>query len=431
MNYDEAINFIKSTNKYGSVLGLTNIKKLAQLLGNPQDSCKTIHVAGTNGKGSTSNMINDVLIASGYSTGLYTSPYFEDYSEMIKVNKECIDNDSISRLTGIIKEKVDIMLDEGYSHPTEFEILTVLGFLFFQEKQIDFLVLEVGLGGTLDATNIVTNTLVSVITSISYDHMEYLGDTLEKIAFEKSGIIKENSSVVIYPQAQNIVETIANVSKEKNSKTYIANKNNIVKIDSNLSGQWFNYLKNDVFSLSYVKINYLGEHQLYNVLTSLTALEVIKEKGYNITEKSIMEGLNNSRYEGRLEILSERPLVIIDGAHNKDGIEYFAKAIEENFKNKKIILFFGMLKDKKPEESIPYLLPLCKKIYTLTPNNERAMLAEDLKKLINKNSHIETVAINDYNNIKDVINNLDKDECIAFVGSLYMIGKIRSILLKK
>lgn len=431
MNYQEAIEFIHSTYKFGSKLGLQNISKLTELLGNPQNSYKIIHVAGTNGKGSTSNMIHDVLMSSGYKTGLFISPYLEEFTERIQVSKKHIEKESLARITNLVKEKIDIMLKEGYNHPTEFEVVTAIGFKYFEEQQIDFLVLEVGLGGRFDATNVVTNTLVSVITSISYDHMEYLGDTLEKIAFEKAGIIKENSNVVIYPQEDIIVNTIKNVAKNKNTQVFETNKENIEKLKGNLTGQWFKYLKTDIFDLPEIKMNFLGEHQLYNVLTALRALEVVKQSGYNITEEGIIKGLDNCRFAGRFEILQENPVIVLDGGHNINGIEYFAKAVKENFEDNKIILFFGMLKDKNPEDVLPLILPLCKEVYTLTPNNPRAMKSTELADLIKKHSDLKVTSINEYNEIVPILKAIDISEYVAFVGSLYMIGDVRTILKKE
>ncbi len=431
MNYEEAIQFIHSTYKFGSKLGLQNITKLTELLGNPQDSYKIIHVAGTNGKGSTSNMIHDVLMASGYKTGLFISPFLEEFTERIQINKQHIDKESLALITGLVKEKIDIMLKEGYNHPTEFEVVTAIGFKYFQEQKIDFLVLEVGLGGRFDATNVVRNTLVSVITSISYDHMEYLGDTLEKIAFEKAGIIKENSSVVIYPQEENIINTIKEVAKNKNASVYETYKENIVKVKGNLTGQWFKYLKSDVFNLPDVKMNFLGEHQLYNALTALRALEIVKAAGYNITEESISEGFRSCRFAGRFEILKENPVIVLDGGHNINGIEYFSKAVKENFKDNKIILFFGMLKDKNPEDVLSYILPLCKEVYTLTPNNPRAMKSSDLAELIRKHYDLKVTPLNSYDEIIPLLKQTDKSEYVAFVGSLYMIGEVRTLINKE
>lgn len=428
MNYEESLQFIHSTYKFGSKLGLQNITKLTELLGNPQNSYKIIHVAGTNGKGSTSSMIHDVLMASGYKTGLFISPFLEEFTERIQVSQRHIDRDSLARITSLVKEKIDIMLEEGYNHPTEFEVVTAIGFKYFQEKKIDFLVLEVGLGGRFDATNVVKNTLVSVITSISYDHMEYLGDTLEKIAFEKAGIIKCNSEVVIYPQGENIVDVIKNVAEEKNTAAHCTDIKNIQKTRGNLTGQWFKYLKADVFNLPEVKINFLGEHQLYNVLTAIRALEIVKGHGFNITEESIKQGLDSCRFAGRFEILKENPLIVLDGGHNINGIEYFSKAVKENFNNNKIILFFGMLKDKNPEDVLPYILPLCKEIYTLTPNNPRAMSSVDLAELIKKHSTINVTSLNNYEEIIPLLHNVNKEDYVAFVGSLYMIGDVRTLL---
>ncbi len=428
MDYKEALDFIHSTYKFGSKLGLQNITRLTELLGNPQDSYKIIHVAGTNGKGSTSNMIHDVLMASGYKTGLFISPFLEEFTERIQINKSHIDKESLARITSTVKEKIQIMLEEGCNHPTEFEVVTAIGFKYFQEQQIDFLVLEVGLGGRFDATNVVDNTLVSVITSISYDHMEYLGDTLEKIAFEKAGIIKEGSSVVIYPQEENIVSTVKKTADEKHAAVYETDKRNIKKIRGNLTGQWFKYLKTDVFSLPEIKITFLGEHQLYNALTALRTLEILKIKGYDISEESILKGFGSCRFAGRFEILREAPVIVLDGGHNINGIEYFAKAVKENFKDNKIILFFGMLKDKNPEDVLSFILPLCKEVYTLTPNNPRAMPSEKLAELIKMHSDLKVTPLIDYTQILPAIKEISTDEYVAFVGSLYMIGDVRTLL---
>lgn len=428
MNYEEALQFIHSTYKFGSKLGLQNITRLTELLGNPQNSYKIIHIAGTNGKGSTSNMIHDVLMASGYRIGLFLSPFLEEFTERIQINKEHIDKKSLAKITALVKEKIDIMINEGYNHPTEFEVVTAIGFKYFQEQKIDFLVLEVGLGGRFDATNVVNNTLLSVITSISYDHMEYLGETLEKIAFEKAGIIKENSDVVIYPQGEDIVNTIKKVAERKNATVYEPKKDEIKKIKGDLTGQWFNYLKDDVFKLPMVKMNFLGKHQLYNALTALKALEILKKSGCNITEESIIQGFSSCRFAGRFEVLRTNPTIVLDGAHNINGIEYFSKTVKENFDGNKIVLFFGILKDKNPEDVLPFVLPLCTEIYTLTPNNPRAMSASDLAGLIRKHSDVKVTALDNYDEIIPLVKQLNQNDSAAFVGSLYMIGEVRTIL---
>lgn len=430
MNYKEAIDFIHSTYKFGSKLGLNNITKLTELLGNPQNSYKIIHVAGTNGKGSTSNMLHDVLMEAGYKTGLFISPYLEEFTERIQINKKHINKESLAKITTLVKEKIDIMISEGYNHPTEFEVVTAIGFKYFEEQKIDFLILEVGLGGRFDATNVVRNTLVSIITSIGFDHMQYLGNTLEEIAFEKSGIIKDNSNVVIYPQEKNIINVIKKVALERNANIYEVNSDDIKKTKGDLTGQWFEYFKTSTFKIPELKINLLGEHQLYNALTALNALEVIKNNGYDITSENIQKGFASCRFPGRFEILSNHPVIILDGGHNYNGIEYFSKAIKEYFNDKKIILFYGMLKDKNPNDIFPLLLPLSKKMYTLTPNNPRAMSAFELADLIKIHSDINVSPVQNYKDILNIINDIDKDEIIAFVGSLYMIGEVRTLLMR-
>lgn len=428
MNYEEAIEYIHSTYKFGSKLGLENIGRLTELLGNPQDSYKVIHVAGTNGKGSTCNLIKEVLVDAGYKTGLFISPYLEEFTERIQVNNKPIDKDSLSRITTLVKDKIDIMLSEGYNHPTEFEVVTAIGFEYFKEQNIDFLVLEVGLGGRFDSTNIVKSPLLSVITSISYDHTEYLGDTLEKIAYEKAGIIKENSNVVIFPQGENIKNVIRKKAIENNTKVYEVSSKNIEKIKSDITGQWFKYLKKDVFNIDELKINLLGEHQLLNALTALQSLEVIKKEGYNISSENVKNGFSKCKFPGRFEVINKNPLIVLDGGHNTDGIKQLSRTLEEYFKDKKIIFFYGMLKDKDPKAFFDYILPLAKEVYTLTPASPRAVKAEDLAKSIESNYNIKATALQSYDLVLTVLKSADKSDIIAFAGSLYLVGGIRTLL---
>ena len=397
------------------------------MLGNPQNSYKTIHVAGTNGKGSTCSLIHEVLVEAGYKTGLFISPYLEEFTERIQINKEQIDKESLARITGLVKEKVALILSEGYDHPTEFEVVTAIGFKYFREQNIDFLVLEVGLGGRFDATNIVENPLVCLITSVSYDHMEQLGDTLEKIAFEKAGIIKEGSSVVIYPQADNITNVIKSRAEEKHAFVYQADIHNIEKTSSDITGQGFKYLKKDVFDLPELRINLLGDHQLLNALTALSALELIKKEGFNISSENLVNGFSNCRFPGRFEIINKGPLIILDGGHNIDGINSFIKTLKEYFKDK-VTFFFGILKDKNPEEALELLLPLAKEIYTLTPLSPRALKAAVLAELIKNHTKIKVIPLDNYEDMLPLLRNADKNDIIAFSGSLYMIGSVRTLL---
>ncbi|MDF2677375.1 MAG: FolC bifunctional protein [Bacillota bacterium] len=428
MNYEQAIEFIRAVSNNGTKQGLERNGRLTELMGNPQENYKIVHVTGTNGKGSTCNMLNNVLISSGYKTGLFISPHLEEFNERIQINNTPIDKDSLTRIASEVKEKVGIMYDEGYKELTEFEIITAIGFKYFEEQKIDILVLEVGMGGRHDASNVIKNSLVSVITSISLDHTEFLGDTIEKIAYEKAGIIKEKSNVVIYPQDETINNVIKEEAQLKNSSVFEADIKNIRLINSDLNGQTIEYLKNDIFNLPELKINFLGPHQLYNTVTALLTLEILKNIGLNITEKSIINGFKNCSYIGRFEIICRNPFIILDGAHNQNGIEYFSKSIQENFKDKKIILFYGMLKDKNPESVLDFLIPICEKIYTLTPNSHRAMSAIELAELINNRFDIPVKPLNNCQEAFEIVQSLQQNDIVAFVGSLYLIGEIRSLL---
>ncbi len=428
MNYEQSIEFIRAVHNNGTKLGLQRNGRLTELLGNPQNSYKIVHVAGTNGKGSTCNMLHDVLMASGYKTGLFISPHLEEFTERIQINKVPIGRDSLAEIATLVKEKIEIMYEEGCDELTEFEIVTAIGFKYFEEQKIDILVLEVGMGGRHDASNVIEKSLVSVITTIGLDHTEFLGDTLEQIAYEKAGIIKENSNVVIYPQDERIKNVIREEAKLKNASVFEADENNIRLIDSDLSGQTVEYMKKDVFNLSELKINFLGIHQLYNTATALLALEVLKNIGLNITDESIKKGLASCRYPGRFEIISKDPVIILDGGHNQNGIEYFSKAIKDIFKNKKIILFYGMLRDKNPENVLDFLIPLCEKVYTLTPDSHRAMSANEIAGLIKSRYDISVTPLDSFEKAIDVVQKLGMNDVAAFVGSLYIIGEVRTKL---
>lgn len=429
MNYKEAIEYIHSTYRFGSKLGLENITKLMDLLDNPQEKMKIIHIAGTNGKGSTSNMIHDILVSAGYKVGLFISPYLEEFTERIQINKQQISKDSLAKVTSVVKEKINKMVNDGYNHPTEFEVVTAIGLQFFYESKVDFVVLEVGMGGRCDATNVINKSLMSIITSISFDHIQYLGNTIEKIAYEKAGIIKENGLVIVYPQDFRIVEVIKQQAKEKKATVIETNRHDIEMINGDLFGQNIKYKKEDVFDLPIFKLKLLGDHQMYNCVTALRACEELKKLGYSIEEENIIESLSTCSFPGRFEVINQNPIIILDGGHNVSGVESFTNAIKKYLNNKKITLFYGMLKDKNPSDVIDYLLSISNKIYTLTPNNPRAMSAEEISDLINKHSGTNISApLCSIDKAVDIINSSNDNDCFAFVGSLYMLGEVRKKL---
>lgn len=426
MNYQEALNYINESHKFGIRLGLDNMRNLLELLGNPQDKLNVIHVAGTNGKGSTCSFITSILKESGYKVGLYTSPFLETFTERIKINGENIPEEDVARIVTLIKEKIE----QGDIYPTEFEIVTAMAFYYYCEQGVDFVALEVGLGGRYDATNIIKASDVSVITSISLDHVGILGDTVAKIAYEKGGIIKENGTAIVYDQSDEAKDVIKDICKEKNAR-YIE-----VKFDD------INIKQSDIYSQVYdcsimgkeyedLEIKLIGDHQVNNSILALSAIDFLKEtKGLNITEEDIRKGLINTKWPGRIEKIMEKPIFIIDGAHNEDGARSLAKAIDKNFNGKKATLLIGMLEDKDIDGVLEILMPYFNKVITTTPDNPRAIDSEKLKDKISKyvDNIVSKPSIEEA--VEYTLKNSSEDDIVISAGSLYMIGTVRTLVNK-
>lgn len=428
MNYNEALKYIHESHKFGIRLGLDNIKKLLELLDNPQDKLKIIHVAGTNGKGSTCSFISTILKESGYKVGLYTSPFLETFTERIRVNGENIPKDEVGNIVSLIKEKIEIMVNEGYSCPTEFEIVTAMAFYYFNNENVDFVALEVGLGGRYDATNVIEKPIVSVITSISLDHIGVLGDTLSKIAFEKGGIIKENCSTIVYPQKEEAGQVIKNICKENKSKYIECNFNDINIKESNINLQRYDCIINKK-EYEDLEIRLIGEHQVNNSVLALNVIDYINDNlDLNISQESMRKGLIETEWPGRIEKIKENPMFIIDGAHNEEGAESLAKSIDRYFEDKNKVLIIGMLEDKDITSVLDILIPKFNKVITTTPDNPRAIDANKLKEKINK-YNIEVICKPKIKDAVDyVFQTTKKDDVIISAGSLYMIGNIRTII---
>lgn len=423
MDYREAIDYIHGTLRFGSKLGLENIKYLLELMDNPQDKLKFVHVGGTNGKGSTVSFISTILMESGYRVGIFTSPYIERFTERIKVNEEEIQEKELAYITEFVKSKVEIMVEEGKNHPTEFEIVTAIAFQYYLQKKCDIVVLEVGLGGRFDSTNVIKPPLVSVITSISYDHMEFLGDTLEKIAFEKAGIIKESSSVVLYPQEESVTKVFEEACKNNNAALHKVNIEDIKIKSCEIMNQTFDYME-----FQNMQISLVGKHQVNNAVVALKTIKVLKSKGFNLPDEQIKTGLLNTKWAGRLEIILEEPYFLIDGAHNIGGAESLAQAIKENFPCKRKIFILGVLRDKDYKTILKTIAPLADIIITLTPFSNRALSSEELA--IEASKYCDNVIIGD--TVDDAVNlSLEisnSDDLICAFGSLYIIGHIRTKL---
>lgn len=431
MNYKEALKYIEETHKFGMKLGLDSTGKLLELLGNPHENLKVIHVAGTNGKGSVCSFISNILKEEGYNVGLYTSPYLETFTERIRVNGENIPKEDVARIITIIKDKIEIMVNKGYSSPTEFEIVTAMAFYYYNEQKMDYVVLEVGLGGRYDSTNVIKNPLVSVLVSISLDHIGVLGDTIGKIAYEKAGIIKENGTAVVYKQVKEAEDVIKEVCKEKNADYIEVNFEDVIVKKSDIYSQVYDcVVMGEKFDN--IEIKLIGEHQINNSILGLNVIKFLRDnKNVKISNDSIRKGLLNTKWPGRIEKIKEKPMLIIDGAHNEDGAKSLVKALEKNFPNKKLTIIIGMLADKDIDSVLEILMPKFDKVITTNPDSDRAISCEELKNKISKYVDNVIAIENIEDAVKYTLDNAKEDDVIISAGSLYMIGAVRTLVNEK
>lgn len=429
MNYTEAMDYIHNTAKFGSNYGLERTEKILELLGNPHKKLRCIHIAGTNGKGSTTAMLSEILKEAGYKVGMYTSPFLEEFEERIQINGVNISKEDLSDIVTEVSKAVNEVLQLGYDHPTEFEIITCAMLLYFYNQKVDYAVVEVGLGGRLDSTNVIT-PILSIITSISYDHMKILGDTLTEIAYEKAGIIKEGIPLVLYPQAEESYKVIKNICEERNSrlievKEHSAKFVNVINDNQN----FLQKIEINTDEKNYeVKLALLGKHQLLNCAVVIHAVEELNRLESSLGEADIINGLRKVKWPGRLEVMRNNPLVVIDGAHNIDGIKKLSQSLDTYFNYDNIILILGILADKQVEAMINVIAPKAKKIIAVTPNSQRAELAKDLSEEIMKvNENVEV--IEDYAKAYEkALSYCNREDMLLISGSLYMIGDMRKII---
>ncbi len=420
MNYNQALEFIHSSSNYFCKPGLDRIKRLCDSLGNPQDSLKFIHVAGTNGKGSFCAMLSSVLQNAGYKVGRYTSPYILDFNERIAVNGCPISNSDLCALCDKIKPYCDNTEDS----PTEFEVITALGFEHFKNEKCDIVILECGMGGKFDATNIIKTPILSVITGVDFDHQNFLGDTIEQIAQEKTGIIKQNVPCIWCGDniaAENIIK---NTAKENNAPLYTPEKDKLQINSLDLSGTSFNYgeFKN-------VEISLLGNYQPLNAANVLTACSILNNSGFTVERNSIYNGLRNVTWHARFEKLGENPLIIFDGAHNPQGIRASVDSIKMYFGNKKVNILSGVMADKDYNFMVRAIGEVANNIYCVTPDNPRALKSNkycDTFKNLGFNSFF-------FDSIEDglmkAMNDSKKSGVpLIILGSLYLYSDIYKIL---
>lgn len=432
MKYEEAMKYIHEVGNFGSNYGLSRTFRILELLDNPQKGLKLIHVAGTNGKGSVTSMVTSLLMEYGFKVGMYTSPFLEEFEERIQINRNNIKKDILGELIERVKTAVDTVLEEGYTHPTEFEIITCLMLLYFKIEEVDYAVIEVGLGGRLDSTNVI-EPILSIITSISLDHTNLLGNTIEEISREKSGIIKENTPVVIYPQEEEAFKVIKETTLKKGAELYVVSENDGEFLGVIEEDRIYQRVQVRILGEEYnIKLPLLGEHQIVNLLVALRSfLEIIRLQDLQVCKEKIENGIKRVTWIGRLEVMRKEPLVVIDGAHNIQGITALRKNVQKYFKYKNIYLLLGILADKQVKEMIEEITPLAKKVYALTPHSDRAELSENLKNEIIKTNQ-NCIALDSYNEAFELaLREASSEDLILISGSLYMIGDMRRIIRKK
>ena len=419
MNYQEAMVYIDSCAAYGIVPGLDTISELLFRLHHPEQHLKFIHIAGTNGKGSTLAYISEALSANGYIVGRYVSPTIFEYRERFQIQGKPISKAHVARLMSEVRVHADAMAEEGYAHPTPFEIETAMAFLLFVEKKCDFVVLETGMGGAMDATNVIQNTLVAVISTIAMDHSAYLGNTPEEIASHKAGIIKKDCIVVSAMQEEKVKNVIEEaVCKKQAQKMVFVDNKEIRKQKYDLRKTIFYYKEWDK-----IEISLLGSYQVKNAALALEVLSVLKDLGVNLSEDKIKKAFVNVIWPGRFQIVDKKPYFLVDGAHNPAAAIELRNSIQFYFTNRKIIYIIGMFRDKEYEKVIETTCDLATHIITVAKKgNSRALTAYELAKEVARVNPMVTVADSVEEGVELAYLLADKDTVIIAFGSLAYLG---------
>lgn len=429
MTTQQAIDALHALPRMGSgAPGLARMQNLMNHLGNPENDLQCIHIAGTNGKGSLAAMTSAILTAAGYKTGLTISPYVVDFRERFQIDGEMIPPRTLVSLTQKVMDAIDAIEAEGGEKPVEFEAVTALALLWFAREKCDLVVLETGLGGRCDATNIVPHKLVAAITKIGYDHMEILGDTLDKIAAEKAGIIKEGSVVVNYPdQPVEAMGPILTAAAEAHTSIITPDKDDLTLLRGKR-------LENRIDYGGYrAALGLPGTHQANHAAMAVEiALALWREFGYDISDDAILEGLANAKMPARIEVLRRHPLLLLDGCHNPDGAKMLAATLTRADFEENLVGVFGVLADKDYKEMLSDLAPCFAKVYTVTPNCPRALSAEDLQKEARFHTDAEA-ADSVADALRKAIDYADENNLAGVVvcGSLYLAAEARPLLLKE
>ncbi len=419
MNATEAVEYIHSITWMGSKPGLERTQQLLEAMGNPQDSLKFIHIAGTNGKGSTAAMCASILRKAGYRVGLFTSPCLYKFNERIQINGQHISDEDLAEVTSYVKPLAAAQAD----HPTEFELVSCIGFEYFKRKGCDIVVLEVGMGGALDSTNVIQVPEVAVLTNIGLDHTDFLGSTLAEIATTKAGIIKAGGDAVLYPGAPEVEQVVKTICAERNVNLKTADFTSLKRTAHSLEGQTF-----DCGSRKDLQLPLLGDHQLHNAAVVLAIMDTLIEKGWNITEQHIREGLLSVSWPGRFDIVRRDPLFIIDGGHNPQCIEALTLNIRDYLKDRRIIALTGVLADKDYGQMYLPVLPYIAEFVCITPPSPRKLEAKDLAAHLEKAGARATACQSIPDGVRTAIEKAGKDGVVLCFGSLYSIADIRASL---
>ena len=417
MTLDEALYYIHSVCWKGSVPGLERISALLDKMGHPERKLKFIHVTGTNGKGSTCAMLASMFTKAGYKTGLYTSPFLIRFNERIQIDGVQISDEEICRITEYIKPLADSIFEQ----PTEFEMVTALGFEYFARQGCDLVVCEVGMGGEFDATNVILPPEAAVICNIGLDHTEVLGDTLEKIAATKSGIIKPGCDAVIYREQPSVEAVIEDRCKAVGAKLHKADFADIHLLSHDLTGQVFDWER-----FKRLKLPLLGDHQLHNAAVALTTATVMQQRGWKLTDDDIREGLASVRWPGRFDVRRSDPLFIIDGGHNPQCIQALVKNIQDYLPGRALTILTGVLADKDYNCMYRNVEPYAKEFITITPGNPRALNAHDLAAYLSQFGKPVTACDQVTDGVRLAVEHAGKDGVVLCYGSLYMIGEIEA-----
>ena len=421
MTPGEAVDYIEHYGWSTTRLGLSRTRELLRRLGDPQKQLKFVHVTGSNGKGSTCAMLDAILRAAGYRTGLYTSPYIQNFCERIQIDGENISGADLAAATERVRAEAEAMED----HPSQFELVTAVAMLYFAEQRCDIVVLEVGMGGALDSTNVIDCPEAAVITNVGLEHTEYLGDTLEKIAATKAGIIKTGCRAVCYDGAEEVTAVVRRDCAEKDVPLRFADFAKVTPLSQDLDGQRF------LWDGMEYRLALLGEYQLHNAATALETVAALREGGWSIPEAAVREGLARVKWPARLEVMRREPLFLIDGGHNPQCAEALAKSLSALLPGKKVVFLLGVLADKDYPRMLELLTPLAREFVCLTPLSDRALSADELAAYLSGRGAGARAFADIPSGLRAALDAAGKDGAVVAFGSLYLVGAVRGAFLER